>query len=305
MPAAGLPEIPEVLTKRAVGEWQRITPEPEALGVLAKIDAKALAAYCASYARWIEAERDVARLGLIVEEPILDADGELVGTRYKRNPAVLIAHEAMKLMKSFLMEFGMTPAARSRIRIEKPKEEDPLEAFLKRGTQAITSINKLRGERKTHARAANEGQAVAQRLAPPAPVAEAYARDVAAGRIVTSKWARLAVDRHWRDLAQARKRGLVFDPEAAQRAIDFFQFLHHSKGEWAHQVFELEGWQQFILWSIFGWKRSDGTRRFRTAHVEVARKNGKSTLVAGIGLYLFFADGEPGAEVYCAATKKD
>jgi phage terminase large subunit-like protein len=56
---------------------------------------------------------------------------------------------------------------------------------------------------------------------------------------------------------------------------------------------------------LFGWRRSGGARRFRSAYVEIARKNGKSTLCAGIGLYLFFADGEPGAEVYCAATKKD
>ncbi len=57
--------------------------------------------------------------------------------------------------------------------------------------------------------------------------------------------------------------------------------------------------------TLFGWKRSDGARRFRTSYLEVARKNGKSTWGAGAGLYLFIADGEPGAEVYTAATKKD
>lgn len=135
--------------------------------------------------------------------------------------------------------------------------------------------------------------------------AEVYARDVAAGRIVASKWVRLACKRHLRDLEVGKKRGLYFDPRAAQRALDFFRFLRHSKGEWAGQEFELGPWQQFIVYSLFGWKKSDGTRRFRVAHVEVARKNGKTTLWAGVGMYLFFADGEPGAEVYCAATKKD
>lgn len=132
-----------------------------------------------------------------------------------------------------------------------------------------------------------------------------YATDVAAGRIVASKWVKLAAERHLRDLQCGHDRGLYFDPAAAQHAIDFFMFLCHSKGEWAGKSFVLSDWQQFIVYSLFGWKHSDGRRRFRTAHVEVARKNGKTTLWAGVGLYLFFADGEPGAEVYCAATKKD
>lgn len=103
----------------------------------------------------------------------------------------------------------------------------------------------------------------------------------------------------------SHERGLIFDEDAAQHVIDFFGFLKHSKGEWAGQVVELEPWQQFYLWVLFGWKRADGTRRFRTAFQEVARKNGKTTIAAGVGLYLFDADDEPGAEVYTAATKRD
>ena len=67
----------------------------------------------------------------------------------------------------------------------------------------------------------------------------------------------------------------------------------------------LEPWQEFYLGTLFGWRRQDGTRRFRTSYLEVARKNGKSTLLAGVGLYLLVADGEPGAEIYTAATKRD
>ena len=56
---------------------------------------------------------------------------------------------------------------------------------------------------------------------------------------------------------------------------------------------------------LFGWQRADGLRRFRTAYCAVPRKNGKSTLSAGIGLYLLVADGEHGAEIYSAATSRD
>ena len=69
--------------------------------------------------------------------------------------------------------------------------------------------------------------------------------------------------------------------------------------------FRLEPWQQFLVWVLFGWLRDDGLRRYRTAYIEVPRKNGKSTWVAGLGLYLMVGDGEPGAEVFAAATKRD
>jgi len=132
-----------------------------------------------------------------------------------------------------------------------------------------------------------------------------YIDGVMSGEITACHWVKLAVKRHLHDLDTGHQRGLHFDEKAAKRVIRFFSFLKHSKGKWAGQKIELEPWQQFILAMVFGWKRSDGTRRFRTAYLEVARKNGKSTLAAGIGLYLMLADGEGGAEVYSAATKKD
>ncbi len=135
--------------------------------------------------------------------------------------------------------------------------------------------------------------------------AVAYMHGVLDGSIPAGRLIRLAVLRQQRDLEEGSKRGLRFDRQAAQHAIDFFGFLKHSKGEWAGQPFTLEPWQQFILWCLFGWKRADGLRRFRTAYVEVPRKNGKTSLVAGVGLYLMVADGEPGAEIFSAATKRD
>ena len=116
---------------------------------------------------------------------------------------------------------------------------------------------------------------------------------------------RLAVERHLRDLETAHTRGLYFDDDAAWHVIAFYQFCHHLKGEWAGTPISLEPWQQFFLWVAFGWMRTDGTRRFRFLYLEIARKNGKTTVAAGGGLYLAFADGEPGAEVYACATKKD
>ncbi|MBX3014844.1 MAG: terminase large subunit [Caldilineaceae bacterium] len=131
-----------------------------------------------------------------------------------------------------------------------------------------------------------------------------YIDDVQSGQQVVCKWARLAVQRHLRDLETGHDRGLWFDPAAAAHIIDFFSFLRHSKGEWAGRPVILEPWQQFLLGCLFGWRRADGTRRFRTAYLEIPRKNGKSTIAAGVGLYLLDADGEGGAEVYSAATKR-
>lgn len=132
-----------------------------------------------------------------------------------------------------------------------------------------------------------------------------YGRDVMAGLIPVCRWTRLAVERHYNDLADGHERGLWFSDPHAQHALESFLFLRHSKGEWAGKTFELSPWQQFWIALAFGWMRADGTRRFREVWEEVPRKNGKSTKLAGIGLYLFFFDGEGGAEVYTAATKME
>ena len=133
----------------------------------------------------------------------------------------------------------------------------------------------------------------------------AYARAVAEGRILTNRLVHLACERHLEDLSSAAARGLRFDVAKGLHAIDFFGFLRHSKGEWAGQTFDLAPWQAFVVGCLFGWQRSDGLRRFRTAYCAVPRKNGKSTLSAGLGLYLLVAYGERGAEIYSAATSRD
>ena len=144
-----------------------------------------------------------------------------------------------------------------------------------------------------------------KRSSAPLHPAEQYIADVLANRIVVGKHVRRAVERHVQDLKVGKKRGLYFDRGDAEFAIHCFEFFRHSKGRWAGQPFTLSGWQQFILWCIFGWKRRDGSRRFRRVYIEIARKNGKSTFLAGILIILFALDGEAGAEVYSAATKKE
>ena len=105
----------------------------------------------------------------------------------------------------------------------------------------------------------------------------------------------------------AIENGCYFDQSAADRVRFFFEnFLRHSKGEWWGQKFTLLEWQwRDILEPAFGWKRRDGTRRFRKVYVEVPKKNGKSTMCAGVALYLLVGDDEPGAEVYTAAADRD
>lgn len=97
-----------------------------------------------------------------------------------------------------------------------------------------------------------------------------------------------------------------FDDAAAQTACDFFpECLTHVKGELAGKPFVLEPWQQAVIANLFGWKRKDGTRRYREAFVFVGRKNGKSLLIGGLVNYVLFCDGENGAEIYSAAAERD
>ncbi len=104
-----------------------------------------------------------------------------------------------------------------------------------------------------------------------------------------SEWIRSRQDE------RAVLEGCRFDMRAAQRVRTFFdKFLRHSKGQWAGQPFKLLDWQwREVVAPLFGWKRADGTRRYRRAYIEVPKKNGKSTLFSGLSLYLLAADGEP------------
>ena len=97
-----------------------------------------------------------------------------------------------------------------------------------------------------------------------------------------------------------------FDIDKATRPIKFIEtFCKHSKGQWAGKPVILDLWQKAIIQTIFGFVDEKGLRRYREALIIVARKNGKSTLLSAIGLYMLYADGEGGAQVCCVASKKD
>jgi phage terminase large subunit-like protein len=149
-----------------------------------------------------------------------------------------------------------------------------------------------------------------------------YAERVLSGEIVAGELVRLACQRFLNDLEHGPERGIYFSEDRAQHILDFYNFVPHVKGALAGKPIELMAWHVFILINLFGFViplidemtgeqmlDDDGdtifVRRFRTAYDEVARKNAKSTLSSGIGLYMTGADGEGGAEVYSAATTRD
>lgn len=131
-----------------------------------------------------------------------------------------------------------------------------------------------------------------------------YVDDVLDGRRAAGHWVRAACRRHRDDLARAETGWVYrFDGARAERVLRFLELLPHIKGEWAGSRLVLEPWQCFVVGSLFGWvNTTTGTRRFRSAYLCVPRKNAKSTIAAGIGLYMLTADGEPGAEVYSGAS---
>jgi len=134
-----------------------------------------------------------------------------------------------------------------------------------------------------------------------------YAESVLSGRLLACRWVKLACQRFIDDLESGGSRGLYFDYDAADHAIEFFSHLRLWKGtDYKDKEFVLPPHYQFIVSNIMGWKRrEDGLRRFRTAYIEMARKGAKSTFAGGLGAYFFIADGEQGAEIYTGATKKE
>lgn len=133
-----------------------------------------------------------------------------------------------------------------------------------------------------------------------------YADDVKNKKIPACKWVKLACKRYFDDVKNADKKGFYFDEKKAQHVLNFYSYVPHIKGEWAGQPIQLSPWQGFIICNLFGWLwKKTGLRRFQSAYIEVGRKNGKSTFIAPIGLYMLGYDREAGAEVYSAATSRD
>ena len=135
-----------------------------------------------------------------------------------------------------------------------------------------------------------------------------YAAAIVAGELPAGKYHKLAAVRHLRDRAVENTPAFpyVLDFARADRFLEFGETLCHYKGEYAGQPIQWEPYQAFRLGSLFGWIHVEtGLRRFRHAYNELPRKQGKSLEAAVVAVYTTFFDGEPGAEGYCAATKKD
>ena len=124
----------------------------------------------------------------------------------------------------------------------------------------------------------------------------------------TREWVPAVVPPNPKDGQKWKVEGIgecIYDQESVDRVVRFFSLLHHTKGEFAGHPFVLSEWQiKLIIEPVFGWKRPDGTRLFRTVYTEIPKKNGKSALLSGILLYLMMADGEPEAETYAAAVDR-
>ncbi len=131
-----------------------------------------------------------------------------------------------------------------------------------------------------------------------------FADDITSNRKPSGELLRLACERHLNDLSRS-DCDYTFDETKANQLYRFFRQLRHFKGEWAGNPIELEPFQMFMVGSLFGWVSKDTKlRRFRQCFFEQPRGQGKSTIAAGVGLWLAFFDKEPGSEVYCCATHR-
>lgn len=130
-----------------------------------------------------------------------------------------------------------------------------------------------------------------------------YMDDVLSGEEPACLFVKQAIQRQFDDLNGLD--GYRFDPDIAIRVCNFMELMPHIKGKLAGTRIQLEPWQKFIYTTVMAWVDNAGMRRFKTAYSEIARKNSKSTMSSGLGLYCLAADNEGGAECYTAATTRD
>lgn len=135
-------------------------------------------------------------------------------------------------------------------------------------------------------------------------IARAYAEEAAAGGKAFGKWIQLAARRYLGDIDRAGEEDAPFrfDPEKAAGACRFIELMPHVKGQWGSPTIVMDPWQVWVTCAIFGFRNPDGSRRFTTALLAVARKNAKTTWAAAIGIYCLCYEESVGPEVYAAAT---
>ena len=136
-----------------------------------------------------------------------------------------------------------------------------------------------------------------------------YAESVISGEIVTGPYIKKSVERFYDWIENAEEKGYRLDHSHGMHVILFFEkFLVHTKSEKGGEPFILSPYQQFTLYNIFAWKKQNSkgnwVRVIRTIYEKVARKNGKTATLAGLGLYCQAFDGEHGPEIYVGATKE-
>jgi P27 family predicted phage terminase small subunit len=121
-----VPECPDYLDDEAKAEWFRMAKVLQDMGLLTQADRTALAAYCVAYSRWMAAEAQVRRLGTIVKSPLKNFP--------MKSPYLTVADQALETMRKFMVEFGLTPSSRSRIRVPGDRGAmDEFDAFLESG----------------------------------------------------------------------------------------------------------------------------------------------------------------------------
>jgi P27 family predicted phage terminase small subunit len=121
---ARVPMAPRHLDKIAKKEWRRMARELHKLGLLTALDTTALAGYCVAYSTWVMATEKIQKHGVLIKTP----NGYPV-----QSPFLQIANRAASEMRTWLVEFGMTPSSRSRVTVEPKEDKDPFEEFLKQG----------------------------------------------------------------------------------------------------------------------------------------------------------------------------
>jgi len=140
-PTAGIPPVPDHLSDEDKTEWFRVAAELNAVGLLTQVDRAALAAYCQAWADWVEAEEQLRRYGKMVKSPVKSVTRRSGGAEVTetsggfpmQSPFLPIRNRALEIMHKFLTEFGMTPAARSRISVTHAIDtEDPAQAYFAR-----------------------------------------------------------------------------------------------------------------------------------------------------------------------------
>jgi phage terminase large subunit-like protein len=132
-----------------------------------------------------------------------------------------------------------------------------------------------------------------------------YAEEVVSGKIIASKFVIGACNRYLRDL-QNTEAHFYFDPEPAEKYLRLVQKFEHVLGKWDTEEIIYEPWQKFVWMNIMGFIRRDNSRRrFRIAHIEVARGNAKSAMASQAALYFMALDNPVGNQVATVATKKE